>query len=373
MRMESLRYNHRTSVRFEPLGYPMQDVVTGSIPLGRWFGTKVRLHWLFPALATCVVLQAAFAAAPGRAVIEALGCMGLLFLAVVLRETGQLILMAQLGGPNVPVRLWPLGSFVAPGSPLASRTPESAVLAASSLATSLALTLGASVGLLMVGARPELNPFGGAHGGAPLLPSGQVAPPFTALWWIGWFGWINGVLFLANLIPALPFDMGRVVRGWWGSTHRETEIFPYLARVFAALVALVGLTRLYLGKPGWPLLLGLGVLIECFVRLEARQLDETGSIDGGMFGYDFSQGYTSLEAGPSVVRPRHSNALRRWQERRSELRRQRREAQVAADESRLDEILAKLHRDGRESLAEEEHRFLARASNRLRHRRPRNS
>jgi hypothetical protein len=54
--------------------------------------------------------------------------------------------------------------------------------------------------------------------------------------------------------------------------------------------------------------------------------------------------------------------LTRWRRRRSELRRQRRQAQDAAEERRMDEILAKLHREGRAALTDEEHRFLVRVS-----------
>lgn len=40
----------------------------------------------------------------------------------------------------------------------------------------------------------------------------------------------------------------------------------------------------------------------------------------------------------------------------------------AAEERRMDEILDKLHREGRASLTEEEHRFLVRVSTRYRNR-----
>jgi hypothetical protein len=44
------------------------------------------------------------------------------------------------------------------------------------------------------------------------------------------------------------------------------------------------------------------------------------------------------------------------------LRRRRREASEAADERRMDEILEKIHREGRTALSEEEQRFLVRVS-----------
>jgi stage IV sporulation protein FB len=97
-------------------------------------------------------------------------------------------------------------------------------------------------------------------------------------------------------------------------------------------------------------------------------LEEGGYFDDGLFGYDFSEGFTSLEGGTAAVRPHPESALRRWRRRRSELRRERRMAREAAEERRMDEILEKLYREGRAALTEEENRFLVRVSVRIRNR-----
>ena len=97
-------------------------------------------------------------------------------------------------------------------------------------------------------------------------------------------------------------------------------------------------------------------------------LEDGGYFDDGVFGYDFSEGYTSLESGAPKVRPYRESALKRWRRRRSELRRQRRMVREAAEEKRMDEILEKLHRDGKNALTDEEHRFLVRVSTRYRNR-----
>ena len=106
----------------------------------------------------------------------------------------------------------------------------------------------------------------------------------------------------------------------------------------------------------------LAVLIELMVRAEARMYEDGGFFDDGVFGYDFSEGYTSLEGSAAKVRPYRESALKRWRRRRSDLRRQRRQAREAAEERRMDEILEKLHREGRSALTDEEHRFLVRVS-----------
>ena len=104
------------------------------------------------------------------------------------------------------------------------------------------------------------------------------------------------------------------------------------------------------------------------VRTEARILEDGGFFEDGVFGYDFSEGYTSLEGSAAKVRPYRESALKRWRRRRSELRRQRRLAREAAEERRMDEILEKLHREGRSALTDEEHRFLVRVSAKYRNR-----
>src|SRR5205085_6205411 len=89
---------------------------------------------------------------------------------------------------------------------------------------------------------------------------------------------------------------------------------------------------------------------------------ETGSEDT-LFGYDFSQGYTSLERDqPPPPRKRRPNFFQRWLQRRAARKLQREQEQQAADESRMDELLEKIQREGKQALTDEEHRFLKRVA-----------
>jgi stage IV sporulation protein FB len=216
--------------------------------------------------------------------------------------------------------------------------------------------------VLRAGMQPIWNPFGHLGSGAPLLTGGRVVPAFTLAWWVGWFGYLNWVLFLANLIPALPLDGGRALRALLAGQPKESMVAPWTAHSVAAVLGLVGLFRLFPTNSGGWELISLAILIELMVRLEARMLEDGGFFEDGVFGYDFSEGYTSLESSAPKVRPYRESALKRWRRRRSELRRQRRQAQDAAEEQRMDEILAKLYREGRAALTDEEHRFLIRVS-----------
>ncbi len=123
-----------------------------------------------------------------------------------------------------------------------------------------------AIGLALVAdARMVLNPFGNAEGGgAPLLADGKTfAEPFSAVWLFGWFGYINWVLFLANLIPALPLDNGRALRAmldhpWNPTTGRDGLVGPWTARVSAIILVLVGVIRILMGSYGGMALLGAG-------------------------------------------------------------------------------------------------------------------
>src|SRR5262249_11832430 len=154
------------------------------------------------------------------------------------------------------------------------------------------------------------------------------AQPLTPVWIVGWFGYLNYVLMLVNLIPALPFDGGRMFRTYLAGTSidagRDQLYAPTTARACAAVLVLAGLVRLFFFVESNGLrLIGLAVFIGLYVRTEGRLMEEGGFLEEGIFGYDFSQGYTSLESSAAKVRPRpmRESALTRWRRRRNEARR----------------------------------------------------
>jgi stage IV sporulation protein FB len=356
----------------------MSDPLTWSpISLGRWFGTAVRVHLiLIIYVVSCVAVSAVHLAAERslHQLSQTLCWLGLLLVSLALHELGHAATAAWLDCDQEDVHLWPLGSLVGPS--FVPRSSESLLVAMAGPVTSGALFLVTAVGLRLFGhAQFVWFPFGNEQdAGAPrLLASGALADPLSTVWIAGWFAYVNYVLMLANLIPALPFDGGRIFRAYLGSTSvvssRDNIFAPWTARACAALLVIVGLIRLVLSQRSDGLtLIGLALVIEFLVRNEARLLEDGGYFEDGLFGYDFSEGYTSLESGAPKVRPSRESAVKRWRRRRSEQRRLRRVAREAAEERRMDEILEKLHREGRTALTDEEHRFLVRVSARYRNR-----
>jgi Zn-dependent protease len=343
----------------------MRDPFHWSLSLGRWSGVSVRISAI---LALFLVLQLLGAGLEeGQPVLSTAAWLGLLLVVLALHELAHVLAALRLGVESDEVLLWPLGNLSNPIPVFGGRGgPEGAIVASAGLITSGCLALGTAIGLNLMGeARMVFSPFGNELGtGAPILADGRtVAAAFTPVWWLGWFGYLNWVVFLANLIPAAPLDMGRVLR-----SLTDQLIASWTARAAAILLVIAGVFRLFLGSHGSLVLIMLGIFLYLITRIEARMLDEGGFFDDNVFGYDFSQGYTSLEASTAAVRPRREGAIGRWRRRRSELRRRRREAREAAEEQRMDELLDKIHREGRAGLTAEEQRFLVRVAAKYRNR-----
>jgi Zn-dependent protease len=354
------------------------------INLGRWFGVQVRVHgsllvfvgyWLFSAAITRHDPKATSPHYPEWPIAHAAAWLLLLLAALAVHEFGHAIVASWFGTEPEDVRLWPLGSMVGP--PITSRSADNILVALGGPAANAIVVLITALGVTVSKAHFAWSPFGDVtYSGAPFVHRGTsltAEPDFTALWFVGWFGYLNYVLLLANLIPALPFDMGRVLRIHLANAAvtqpKDSQMGPYAARACASILAIIGVIRLivYQRSDGL-ILISLAALVELIVRSEARMLEDGGFYDDGVFGYDFSEGYTSLEGSAAKVRPYRESALRRWRRRRSDLRRQRRQAREAAEERRMDEILEKLHREGRHALTDEEHRFLVRVSAKYRNR-----
>jgi Zn-dependent protease len=185
------------------------------------------------------------------------------------------------------------------------------------------------------------------------------------------FFWVNWLLFLLNLmIWAFPLDGGRMFQSvlwWWRGDYRHATLAAvFLGFIWMLIVILYALSTAY--EQVVPLLLAWFIYLSC-----RRQwiLLETGG-EESLFGYDFSAGYTSLEreqpAGPPTPPRRRQSWWQRWLQRRAARRLQRELEQREAEERRMDELLEKIQRQGRDSLTDEERRFLTRVSARYRHR-----
>jgi Zn-dependent protease len=175
--------------------------------------------------------------------------------------------------------------------------------------------------------------------------------------------WVNWFLLLVNLVPAFPLDGGRLLQSflWWRSDYRQATLFAigtgFLMMLLCALLGIIVYE---------PLILGLALFIYIACRRQYIVL-ETGG-EEALFGYDFSEGYTSLERDQPTPQPprRRKSWLQRWLQQRAEKKMRREQETREAEERRMDELLEKVQRVGMQGLTDEERRFLTRVSARYR-------
>lgn len=340
------------------------------MPLGRAFGISIRVHLLFPLVAAGLILRAAYKPPTGVAGqwADVAMLMGLLFLSVLLHEFGHCFGARLVDGDAQEVLLWPLGGLASVEVPHTARAHFVTALAGPLV--NLLACLGCAALLSLVherGVRPPWNPF--------VVPFREDAGGHIALW--AWDGtplpaanglavvllvrlfFVNWVLFLLNVVlVGFPMDGGRMLQcALWPRLgfHQATVVAVYVGFLVALLVSVFSIVVNEL----LPFALAGFIGLTCWRQWVVLV---TGG-EESLMGYDFSQGYTSLERdAPRRPRRRRPNFYQRWKQTRLARRLAREQETREAEERRVDELLEKWNRDGKDSLTAEEHRFLKRVS-----------
>jgi stage IV sporulation protein FB len=346
----------------------MRDPLTWSLPLGRLFGITVRIHVLFPVIAAGLILRAAFhkSAEPGDWIIAS-GLMGLLFVSVLLHEFGHCFGARYVDGDAQDILIWPLGGLAYVEVPHTARA--NFITAAAGPLVNVLLCLVSGVALWSAaGVRPPWSPlwdpYSAAFDGQPAIKLGLAA------WqvWLARFFWVNLVLFLLNIIlVGFPMDAGRMLQCalWPRMGYRQATIVAIYAGFVTALCLCV--YSIIKSEDNGILFFMLSLFIYVTCRQQYIILEHGG--EDSVFGYDFSQGYTSLERDqPPPPRRRKPGMWQRWLQRRAARKMQREIEQRESDERRMDELLAKVQQQGLQALTEEERRFLTRVSAKYRNR-----
>ena len=120
--------------------------------------------------------------------------------------------------------------------------------------------------------------------------------------------------------------------------------------------------------PAWLPLIVLGAVVLFSSQRSTSGPPSHRPAEEELFGYDFSQGYTSLEKSHARIDDAEDDdgPLERWLETRREQRRERQEQLDAEEDARVDEILARVHEHGLAGLTAEERLLLDRVSMRYR-------
>ncbi len=335
----------------------MRDLLSWNISLGRWAGVQVRLHVFFILFAIFLL----HASARDHSGWYGLTVLGLVFASVVLHEFAHCSAAWYVGGTADQILIWPFGGLA---SVQVTHEPKNELLTAvAGPLVNLLLCIAFLPGLLAL----KIDVLALLQ---PLRPPTPVAE-MTVADAMAFAFWINWVLFLVNvLLPAFPLDGSRMMRSllWLKFDYRTAVAYvAVLAKVTAA--GLWVAAWLVLGGElqfaSLPLAL-LGVLVFFSARQELVDRQADSEADETLLPYDFSQGYTSLDRSTTATRKRSKGPLRQWLDaRRAE--RDLRQRQLEEDEERrADEILARLHEGGMESISPEDRALLTRVSARYR-------
>lgn len=330
----------------------LDNPLTWSIPLGRWFGVAVRIHVLF---LLYIVIQLLRASGPQEIsqtttpwLDIAVVSMVALFVVVLLHECGHLVASRMVGGRADEMLLWPLGGLAF------------AQLSRHWLAHLIAAAGGPVVNFLICAfLTPVLGVATGGHWWGVAIPN--PLEPFAAIEEQGiGESWLMMSLYLANmvssimlwfnLLPMFPLDGGRIMQAclWsrlgYARSMRAAVRVGYFVALLLVVFAAVQRLWLVLGVAG----LGLAV---CYTT--HRQFQFTEQVMG-----DDEYAYSAA--------PRAGQAERVSRPTWSQRRARRRAAQQRADAVELDRILQKIADQGMGSLSGAERKLLKRATDQRR-------
>ncbi len=321
-----------------------------SFPLPSLGSLRVRVNWFFLIFAAIFVLR--FGAAFG------LTLTGLLLVSVFLHEWGHVIAARLTGGSASEIHLSPLGGLatVQPGRDTFSQIFTAAAGPLMNLLVCLAVFPGIS------GSKSIwdiLNPL--------KLPIGQLSDDLSRDLMLLGFA-VNWLLLVVNLLPIVPLDGGQILRAVMATRIHPELVVRAAAKASMSFSGLLMLTGL-IGDWSVVVFVGAILLVINVVQLIEEQTSEF--MDEEFQGYDFSEGYTSLErsGAESASQPDGTlNPLQRWREQRR-IKRELDEQRERADaEQQLDGLLAKVHEYGMASLTAREQRQLQQVSDLLRER-----
>ena len=343
-----------------------------SVNLGRWGGVNVRLHMFF-ALFAAFTFYLAWLEADRTHQLRptAILCIGVLFVSVLIHELGHYVCATRLGGFVDSIVLGPLGGLRPVHIP---KDPQCELVAtlAGPLANLMCCML--CLGSLVLAGEPNL--YGLLN---PLSPEQLVNPldvwSMNTVMRMGC--WINWVLVLVNLIPAFPFDGARASQAFLRTIRPATEARQAVAQVavFAKLVSIGLLILAWFYRdaisghsvPPWLTLVLISIFVFFGTRVEENNQTSEDD-DDTLFGYDFSQGFTSLERDKTAEKAKQPGPVARWVNdyRRKQAAKKRKEEDL--EDRRLDEILARLHDEGKNAITPAERSLLKRVSARYRSR-----
>lgn len=323
-------------------------VLAWSFPLGRLFQTQVRVSWLMPLVAAILAYRLGWEIG--------LAFSGLLLFSILAHEFGHVFAARFSGGMSDEILLWPLGglAMAQPGP-----TPGAVVITIiGGPLVNLVLALAIFPGFYA----PEelwsvLNPFEMPI--AEFHANNWLQECLLLLFAANW------LLFLTSLVPVYPLDGGQLLLALLNQ-RLPSDVAHRLVLNTGMVVSVVILAIGLACDLTWVVAIGACTMA---LNLMLGLPGSGGGEDDSFMGYDFSQGYTSLErSGKGADREPQPSWYQTWKARRKEKQQTLAATRRLELERQLDLLLAKVHEEGIQALSPEEQRLLKRASEELRQR-----
>jgi Zn-dependent protease len=333
--------------------YPTASLITFSFPMGRMLGVQFRLSFLMPFVVGALMWRledVIFGAIAGAIVL----------LSLLIHEFCHLIAARYCSYHSGAVVIWPLGGMQSAPPPTSFRTSLLIALAGPCASLVLAMVAGWELDRLdqLAGL---INPFGMLDlRGPDSLGNGCLRVLFLANWCIALF----------NLIPVRPLDAGQAFSSFLNLRFTANETRDVMLRV-GLVISILGILAGFVFDVSS--LTALSAFLLVLHIHDATHWFQPSEPDESFLGYDFSEGYTSLDRSEEDADERSDDEvsqgiLERWKVRREEEKLRRETEERLVEEQQLDMILEKLHTQGKESLTTRELNVLNRVSARLRQR-----
>lgn len=356
--------------------YATESILKFSLSLGQLRGVRVRLSVVF------LIAMAAIMWRLGDLSLGLLAC-AILLLSVVLHQLAQLFVTQATGNAPSDVVLWPLGGLTTQANE--ARFPIQVQVQIAGLVVNLVIATICVFQLRhMTDALGSLNPLNffsrpitigttdflsgvTDNSSQPLAVSAVRMIYFT-----------NMMLLCVNLLPVIPFDVGRILRSFLSKRYDTIDVDDVMLRL-ALVISLMGLIGGFIFDQSSVVALSSFVLIMHVheVRLRSAEhqayflasnsndeMDEFSDLED-LESYQSHSSVSREEADTDELIARSNMRDRRIDRRESE-QRLREAAERKREEDQVDAILKRIHHDGKESLTPFELQLLKKVSMRYR-------
>ncbi|MFT3788746.1 MAG: M50 family metallopeptidase [Tepidisphaeraceae bacterium] len=340
--------------------YRDQPEATGLARLGRWllygrvplftaFGIRVQAH---SSLIITIVLMLTLGVGLKYVWQDQVIAACTLFVIILLHEFGHCFAARWMGGEADEIVMHPLGGL-ALARPPQRWWPSFVTSAGGPLVNVFICVVSGSLLFIRSGRLPWL-PF-------------YIEPfkPFDGwtdvAWWCYWIYQLSWTNLLFNLMPIFPLDGGRMTQEilWRFIGFYRSMVASCTVGIVASIVAImIGVASFQF----WLLILAIMGLMTCMQM--RRQV-----VEAGPYAFEEEDGSFAAAHEPWSKRDADDRRERaREAKKQAKLNKQQEKlaAQARADETRLDEVLAKISTHGKDSLTRGEKRFLEEMTERKR-------